>query len=431
MPKVLISAGHTTKDPGTIVNGIREVDLNRNIAKEVTKILRTKNIITLAVPPDLDLPKRIEWINRAGYKEINGDVVIEIHINDGKQSGIEGWYKADSDKSKLLTQKLVDNVSQKLNWPKQGVKSEYEHPFGSLAFLHNTMAISSLIECGYMDNPSDLKILTSQDGIIKIANGIVDGILDFFKNANSSETKKVQTQSSNQKAVNQVTNNPTVNKPNLQNTANSFQASQNQTPMLNNTPAPTGFNSGVSQFGSSSGAGFSNTPGGGFNSFGTPNNTAFSGTSQNNKFMTREERKEMIKRNYVKILGREPTQSDLNYFLNIAITEQDLIKRMLDSQEHADLVKARQEVIKIKEKFAKHKNELLRLRVKVSDQTGIIKNLNALLMQKNRVIFNMQQKLQQAGVGQTSRTQMQKRNKPKYKKTLSEKVLDFFSDHLG
>ena len=168
-----------------------------------------------------------------------------------------------------------------------------------------------------------------------------------------------------------------------------------------------------------------------FSSSGFNTNSWGTSGTQTKKFMTREERKEMIKKNYVKILGREPNQSDLNYFLNISISEQDLIKRMVDSQEHADLVKARQEVIKIKEKFVKQKDELLRLRVKTKDQQSIIKNLNALLMQKNRIIFELQQRLQQLKALVPHKGKNTKKRKPQYNKTTKEKLLDFFSDRLG
>ncbi len=489
MPRVLVSSGHTTKDPGTIVNGVREVDLNRTIAREVTTLLRKNNILTVAVPPDLDLVKRIEWINQMGYDVSKGDIVIEVHINDGGKQGVEGWYKANDEKSRNLTTKLVNNISKQVNWPSQGVRSEYEHPMGSLAFLHNTNPISSLLECGYMDNPNDLKILTSQDGIIKIAQGIVDGILEFFNikqntaqintatttnkitlnnqigsnvnqvnaqvqkdytqkqidqtnksqantvqpksnlNSNVQNTKQFATTSSAQTQTNVLNTSNTVIKPSAP--TNTWQNTSTSTNMSSQNSL-TNFNSTIS---GSNSNGFGPTANTSNNTFNTFQNAGFNSNSttafgSNNKFMTREERKEMIKKNYVKILGREPTQSDLNYFLNISIKEDDLIKRMVDSQEHADLVKARQEVIKIKEKFGKQKDELLRLRVKVSDQEGIIKNLNALLMQKNRVIYQLKQRLQYFNNIKRDKQESIKK-KSLYKKTFKEKILDFFSDNLG
>jgi len=77
MARIIISAGHTNKDPGTVVSGIREVDLTRKIAKEVVALLRAENFVTLSVPPELDLARRISWINQTGYSEANKDISIE------------------------------------------------------------------------------------------------------------------------------------------------------------------------------------------------------------------------------------------------------------------------------------------------------------------------------------------------------------------
>ncbi len=397
MARIIISAGHTNKDPGTIVENIREVDLTRNIAKEVTKLLRDDDIITLAVPPDLDLARRIEWINQTGYTEANNDLAIEIHINDGGEQGIEGWYQADRSNSKNLTEKIVSSVTKGLNWKNQGVQEEYKHPLGSLAFLHNTHPIASLIECGYLDNENDRKFLTSEDGIKKLAKQIVEGIKDYLNPKTESQPK--------------VTNDTQTATPQV----------NIQTPI--STPTP------VNNFNISSGFGTPYTPqlantspmgsfGGGYN----PPQTNQAG------FMTREQRKEMIVKNYVKILGREPNQTDLNYFLNTGINEEQLIRKMVDSQEHVDLVKARQEVIQTKKQFVDQQNELLRLRARVNDQRGIIENLNKLLVQKNRAIFGMQQKLKSLGLMKKPLT---KKAKIDYKKTTSEKFLDFFSEKLG
>src|SRR5690606_21787874 len=117
------------------------------------------------------------------------------------------------------------------------------------------------------------------------------------------------------------------------------------------------------------------------------------------------------------------------YFLNIGITEEQLIKKMIDSQEHADLVKSRQEIIKTKEQFVNQKSELLSLRAKVDDQKRIIKNLNLLLTQKNKVIQDIQQKLQSKNSEIEDSPETREISKPV--KTLKERILDYFSERFS
>jgi len=418
MARVLVSAGHTNKDPGTTISGVREVDLTRKIAQEVTKRLRELNIITLSVPPDLDLARRIEWINQTGYSETNRDISIEIHINDGGKSGIEGWYQADKTDSQQLTNELINEVMKSTNWPSQGVKSEYEHPLGSLAFLHNTNTIATLIECGYLDNEENMAFLKNDENIKKIAKGIVLGIQKFFGFTTTQTTPttpatpttppKQQQQPSTFTPAPVATPTPAASGPL---TTGYTPPAQTQAPSTYRPPrrAPStygqpGAQPGVQPAGTEVGAGGSS-------------------------YMNREQRREMIKNYYIKILGRGPNQADLNYFLNIGISEDQLTKKMVDSQEHADLVVARQEVIKTKKQFVDQNNELLRLKAKANDQQGILRNLNGLLMQKNRAIHDLQQRLKAAGFRPSK--PVQKTRKPKYKKSFQERILDFLSSRLG
>ena len=66
---------------------------------------------------------------------------------------------------------------------------------------------------------------------------------------------------------------------------------------------------------------------------------------------------------------------------------------MVDSQEHVDLVKARQEVIKIKQQLTEQQTELQQLRALSKDQTRVINNLNASIQQKNSAIGQLQGKI--------------------------------------
>jgi len=137
----------------------------------------------------------------------------------------------------------------------------------------------------------------------------------------------------------------------------------------------------------------------------------------------------MITRNYVKILGREPNQNDLTYFLNAGIKEEDLVKKMLESQEHADLIKSRQEVLQTKQSLKDHQLELMQLRAATADQKGIIENLSASVAQKNYALSKMHYTLTMLQRSQASGTATNPElNNPKYKGTFLDKLFKAFSD---
>ncbi|MCA9380096.1 N-acetylmuramoyl-L-alanine amidase [Candidatus Dojkabacteria bacterium] len=396
MPRAILSSGHTSADPGSKANDLVEYELSRKISRAVLPYLRQHGIITLSVPADLDLLKRIEWINKTGYDETNNDVAIEIHINEGGKSGIESWYEGEGDSnSKKLSDILVKSITTESGLPDQGSKSEYEHEIGSIAFLHDVNSITTLVECGYIDNEADAKFLKDDKNIDKLAKGVAKGVLEYFG---------VPFRDLPQGSP------PVVARPNPSTTTppvNQFQ----QTPMpANNFQIPS-YNSGGMQ---------------GFDS-NLPQSQPTGG------FMSRDDRKKMVNEMYTKILGREPTQNDLNYFLNIGISEQDLLKKMVDSQEHADLVKSRQEVIKAKEELNQHSTELLQLRASAEDQKVIIRNLHALIAQKNQAIAHMQQQLGMMQNYQNAQQSVSINNTPtetkhNYRGTFLDKLFKAFSD---
>lgn len=359
MARVIVSAGHTQQEPGAIIDDLREVDFTRKIANKVTSHLRNNGIITLSVPPELELLERIDWINKTGYREDTEDICIEIHINDGGKSGIEGWYKDKGENNSYkLTKDLVEESCNITGLTNQGIKSEYDHELKTLAFLHNTTPTSALIECLYIDNPEDQKFLKDESKLDLLAQGIVKGIKKFFDIEDNLSTST-------------PINPKTQVKPNL-----SAQQPYPQTIASNyNKPIASPYSSyrpnsslypGASPLGSSQQSPTTN--------------------------LTRDQRKQMIKDNYRKILGQKVNNQDLNYFINLGLNEDQMIKRLVESQDHVNLVKNSQKYRKIKPKYDKLLVENKELKSHVKDKDNIIAKQNELISQKNKSIQQIEQK---------------------------------------
>ncbi len=357
MARVIVSAGHTQQEPGAIVNDLREVDFTRKIANKVTSQLRNNGIITLSVPPELELLERIDWINKTGYREDTEDICIEIHINDGGKTGIEGWYKDKGENNSYrLTKHLVEESCNTTGLTNQGIKSEYAHELKTLAFLHNTSPTSALIECLYLDNPEDQKFLKDESKLDLLAQGIVDGIKKFFgieDNLNKPPSISPTPQGK-----------PNFSAPSTypQNLSSSYDRAIGSTyPSYRPNPTPY---PGSHQFGSTQ----------------SPTN------------ITRDQRKQMIKDNYRKILGQKVNDQDLNYFVNLGLSEDQMIKRLIGSQDHVNLVKDSQKYRKIKPKYDKLATENKELKSNIKDKDNIIDKQNELLNQKNKSIQQIEQK---------------------------------------
>lgn len=365
MARVIISAGHTQNEPGAIAEDLKEVDLTRKIANKVTTKLRNEGIITISIPPELELPARIDWINRTGYKEETEDICIEFHINDGGKSGIEGWYKDKGDnKSQKLTRLIIDETCKQTSLANQGIKSEFDHPLKTLAFLHDTNPTSALIECLYIDNPDDQKFLRDDSKLELLAKGIVEGILKFFDINNVSNTDNIKTTPQ----TSTPTSFPTIPQ------APAF----GQTTNTGHTPPPIQSQpyipySSPSLYGRG-------------NSFGAAKQPV----------QNREERKKMMRTKYQQILGRKVNDQDLNYFLNLGLSEDQMLKKLVESQEHADMVKDSQSYQKVKPKYDKQKITNQKLKMQATDKNAIIQQQNDLIAQKNKSIYQLQHPSEQS-----------------------------------
>jgi len=374
MPRLVISAAHTSVSPGAIYQGLREFDLTRKILELTLPHLKTEGVDFKAVPVDLQLLQRIEWINNTGFTAENGDIFLEIHVNDGGKRGIEGWFRdaaAPSNKSQKLAEFLLDEVCKATGYESQKAKSELDHELGSLLILNQTKQISTAIEFLYIDNEEDSKILKDQAKLDDLAKKLAQAIKKYLDNPPKVEDPKP----GEVKPRTDVPNFAALSKP-------SFGGG-----LGGNDPFGAGaFGGGLG------GLGLGGGMGGGL----SPSSGASTGSA--NIMMDREERKKMVNEAYTKYLGKEPKQNDLNYYLNVGVSEDELLKEIVKSKEHEDIVKDAKEAIEMRDKFTKQEAELIKFRNQVQDTEKMMQNLNTLLSHKNEQIKSMHQELVRRGL---------------------------------
>lgn len=86
---------------------------------------------------------------------------------------------------------------------------------------------------------------------------------------------------------------------------------------------------------------------------------------------------------YRLVLGREPSVNDLTYLSSINIQEEVLLRRMVDSIEHAEIVKARQEILISRIGYNAIRRQLEDVSVNLKDKDAILSNMQNILEQKN------------------------------------------------
>lgn len=361
MGKIVISAAHTSSNPGAVFGDLREFDLTRKILLLVTNHFKTLKVDHVQVPIDLNLLERIKWINNTGLTEEKGDIFLEIHVNDGGKRGVESWFRGkegEENNSEKFAKHVQDEFCKSTGFQSQGVKSEFTHELGSLLILNQTKQISTAIEILYIDNPDDIKILKDDKQLEDATKKLAEAIKKFLDNPPKLSTKPT-----------------TVVDDNLFPKANA---------PVGQFGGLGGFDDAFDPFGSMSGGDFN-----------AGNN---SGSSSSTILMDKEQRKTMILETYKKMLSKEPKPADLNQFLQIGISEDQLVQRIIKSKDFEDMLKDATEATEIRNKFKGMESDLIKTKSQANDLQAMMNSLNILLQQKNNQIQLMQQELVRKGI---------------------------------
>lgn len=183
---VLIDAGHGGNQPGAIVNGVYEKDINLDIAKRVYDLFSGSNV-KIYVTRLTD--KTVDNYKRAYMANYGADMFISIHCNSisgaSSISGTETLYTPHSGEgngeltSYTLASTLQKYVSNVVGTNNRGVKNRSD-----LIVLKRTTVPAALIETGFMTNSGDLAVLTSASGRQKYANAIYQAINEVINKYN-------------------------------------------------------------------------------------------------------------------------------------------------------------------------------------------------------------------------------------------------------
>jgi len=191
---IFLDPGHGGSDPGAISGGVREKDLTLSVYNKVSSKLASLGYTVLTsrnVDKDVDLVDRADQANKA-----NADMLLSIHFNAGGRGiarGIETYYyQATADrvpkinkenhnnperleKSRKLANKVQQNLLYQTGANDRGVKR------ASFTVLRETSIPSILVELGFIDNPEERNKIKTNEYQERLANGIVDGIVEYYK----------------------------------------------------------------------------------------------------------------------------------------------------------------------------------------------------------------------------------------------------------
>lgn len=176
--KVFLGVGHGGSDSGAVANGVKEKDLNLSIALACRDELERHGVsVKLSRAKDENDPIGEE------IKECNAyapDLAVDIHNNAGGGDGGEVFYHHGGGKGKTLAENILAEIV-KLGQNSRGIKTrKNSNGKDYYAFIRETSCPAVIVECAFVDNAADLKILSTEDKKKAMGVAIAKGILKTF-----------------------------------------------------------------------------------------------------------------------------------------------------------------------------------------------------------------------------------------------------------
>ena len=184
---IVIDAGHGGWADGCSgVNGGKESDINLSVARSLKNFLEEYGVDVVMTRLDRnalydanatnfkesDMKNRVEIINKE-----NPHMVISIHQNsfpDSSVKGAQAFYQEGNDESKVFAESVQSQLLSQLPNAKK------ESNAGDYYLLKESSYPAIIVECGYLTNDEEEKLLLSDDYQNKVAYSIMCGVVKYF-----------------------------------------------------------------------------------------------------------------------------------------------------------------------------------------------------------------------------------------------------------
>lgn len=199
---IIIDPGHGGMDSGAVNQyGENEAPINLQISKYLMAFLDSTGFevemtrydsrglynesahTTIREKKNEDLHNRIKIIN-----ESKADLVISVHLNSFTQSqyyGAQTFYKNKCEQSKTAAEIIQHNLRNILDKNNDRVPQSKR----DVKVIDNSNIPIVLVECGFVSNAEEGKLLSTPMYQEKVAWAIYAGIIEYFEKANNDLTK--------------------------------------------------------------------------------------------------------------------------------------------------------------------------------------------------------------------------------------------------
>lgn len=185
---IALDAGHGGSDTGAIgPTGVTEKGVTLRVAKALQKLLQAEGA-TVLMTRTTDTEVSPKKANASDVEELqarcdvgndgNADIFISMHMDsftNSTPSGTTGYYYTKGSKaSQRLAQYVSEGVVTALGTGNRGTKS------CNFYVVKHTDMPATLVEMAFISNDKEEKLMNSEAGINRAAEGILNGLRRFF-----------------------------------------------------------------------------------------------------------------------------------------------------------------------------------------------------------------------------------------------------------
>lgn len=173
-------------------NGTTEAETNLKIALKVQNLLEQSGATVILTRSDENAiynidsktlkQKKISDIhNRVKIgNESSADVFVSIHLNKIPQQQYYGWqtfYQEGNEQSMNLAKSIQNNLNDSIQKDNKRIPMKIDNIY----IMKHVEIPTAIVECGFLSNPEEEKLLLTDEYQERLAWGIYNGIMEYFK----------------------------------------------------------------------------------------------------------------------------------------------------------------------------------------------------------------------------------------------------------
>ena len=190
-PNLIIDAGHGGEDGGAVVGDVLEKDINLDISNDTADLLKLFGFdVSMTRSSDNALTNEGKDVKLRKYNDMKmrldmynssaDNVIISIHQNkfsSASSHGAQVFYSPNNENSPQLAESMRSSIVSMIQPDNE---RECKKAGKEIYLLKNTNNPAVIVECGFISNQNECKLLLDKSYQKKMALAVTTGFLDYY-----------------------------------------------------------------------------------------------------------------------------------------------------------------------------------------------------------------------------------------------------------